>query len=110
MYGMDFGRVCLSCPAGVLWYLGCADQAWRRSHEAVTPAQQTAHPLSRCLISSAAAMFHQFRREMRATQEHAEATINLATVQGFPFWLALGSLLRGWVLTHQGQAKEGIEQ
>jgi predicted ATPase len=55
-------------------------------------------------------MFHQFRREMRTTQEHAEALISLTTVQGFPFWLALGLLLRGWVLTHQGQAKEGIEQ
>jgi len=55
-------------------------------------------------------MLHQFCREMRATQEHAEALISLTTVQGFPFWLALGTLLRGWVLTHQGQAKEGIEQ
>ena len=55
-------------------------------------------------------MFHQFRREMRATQEHAEALISLASVQGFPFWLALGWLLRGWVLAHQGHVKEGIDQ
>src|SRR5262249_6772859 len=30
--------------------------------------------------------------------------------QGFPFWRAMGSLLRGWALAQQGQAQEGIEQ
>jgi class 3 adenylate cyclase/predicted ATPase len=107
-HGIDFGVMCLSRTAWVLWYLGYPDQAGRHSHEALTLAQQTAPPFSRCLIVSAAAMFHQFRRDMRATQEHAEATISLATLQGFPFWLALGWLLRGWALVHQGQAQEGI--
>ena len=55
-------------------------------------------------------MFHQFRREGRATQEHAEAAISLATDQGFPLWMAIGAILRGWALAHQGQAKEGIAQ
>ena len=55
-------------------------------------------------------MFHQFRREVRAAQERAEAAISLATEQGFPYWMAFGSILRGWALAHQGQAQEGIEQ
>jgi predicted ATPase len=57
-----------------------------------------------------AAIFHQFRREGRATQERAEALISLATDQGFPHWRAQGSILRGWTLAHQGQAQAGIEQ
>src|SRR2546428_1266060 len=55
-------------------------------------------------------MFHQFRREMRAAQERAEAAISLAKEQGFAFWMAFSSILRGWALAHQGQAKEGIAQ
>jgi predicted ATPase len=55
-------------------------------------------------------MLHQFRREVHAVQEHAEATLRLATEQGFPLWVAVGSLLRGWTLVHQRQAQEGIEQ
>jgi predicted ATPase len=47
---------------------------------------------------------------VRAAQERAEATISLATEQGFPYFVANGSILRGWTLTHQGQVKEGIEQ
>src|SRR5207302_11444900 len=57
-----------------------------------------------------AAFFHQFRREVRATQELAEAAISLAKEQGFPPWMATCSLLHGWALAQQGQAQEGIEQ
>jgi class 3 adenylate cyclase/predicted ATPase len=113
LYGAEAGMspaICLSRAAWVLWYLGYPDQGLARSHEAVTLAQQTAHPFIRTSALGATAMFHQFRREMRAAQEHAEALISLTTVQGFPFWLTLGSLLRGWVLTYQGQVTEGIEQ
>jgi predicted ATPase len=56
------------------------------------------------------ALLHQLRREVRAAEERAEATISLATQQGFPYFVADGSILRGWTLTHQGQGKEGIEQ
>jgi len=44
------------------------------------------------------------------TQERAAALISLATNQGFPQWMALGALLRGWALAQQGQAQEGITQ
>ena len=57
-----------------------------------------------------AAVLHQYRREVQAGQEHAEAAISLATAQGFPFFRAFGSILRGWALAHQRQAQEGIEQ
>ena len=55
-------------------------------------------------------MFHQFRREMRAAQEHAEAAISLTQEQGFPFWMEFSSILRGWALAQQGQAQAGITQ
>jgi predicted ATPase len=113
LHGVEAGMspaICLSRAAWVLWYLGYPDQGLARSHEGVTLAQQTAHPFICTSALSAAAMFHQFCREMHTTQEHAEALISLASVQGFSFWLALGWLVRGWVLTHQGQAQEGIAQ
>jgi len=55
-------------------------------------------------------MFHQHRREARVAQERAEAAISLAKEQGFPLWMAVGSMLCGWTLAQQGQAQEGIEQ
>jgi predicted ATPase len=39
-----------------------------------------------------------------------EASITLATEQGFPLWTARGAVLRGWALVQQGQTEEGIAQ
>jgi predicted ATPase len=110
LYGDDAGVISHSFSALALWYLGYPDQALARSHEAVTLAQQVAHPYSLSFVLCWAAVFHQLCREMGATQEHAAATISLATVQGFPYWMAGGSLMHGWALAQHGQAQEGIAQ
>jgi class 3 adenylate cyclase/predicted ATPase len=110
LYGEDTGVVCRCHAVDTLWLLGYPDQALARSQEAVMLAQQMAHPLSLAYALGMAALFHQFRREVRAVQEHAEATISLAMEQGFPFWRAIGSSLHGWTLAQQGQAQEGIAQ
>jgi predicted ATPase len=94
----------------LLWLLGYPDQGQVRSHAALTLAQQSAHPFSLGRALSFAAVFHQLRREGQTAQEYAEASISVATEQGFPHWRARGFLLRGWALAQQGQAKEGIEQ
>jgi predicted ATPase len=110
LYGEEAGVLCHSLTAWTLWYLGYPEQGWARNDEALTFAQQHAHLYSLSFVLCGAAFFHQFRREVRLTQERAEATISLTKEQGFPFWRAVGSLLRGWALAHQGWAQEGIEQ
>jgi predicted ATPase len=109
-YGDDAGVVCHGFAALALWILGYPNQGLARSQEAVTLAQQSAHPFSLGMALSGAAAFHQVRREGHTAQEYAEASINVATAQGFPYWRARGALLRGWALASQGQAQEGIEQ
>jgi len=110
LHGEDAGVICHSATAWTLWYLGYPDQGLTRSHEAVALAQQVAHPFSLDFALTAAALFHQLRREVRCTQARAEAALSLAKEQGFPYWMAISAILRGWALTHQGQGKEGIEQ
>jgi predicted ATPase len=36
--------------------------------------------------------------------------MTLATEQGFPHWLAGGTILRGWALAQQGEREEGMAQ
>jgi predicted ATPase len=111
LYGLDAGMVCHSRAAWALWCLGYPDQGLARSDEAVTLARQITHPVSLAYALDTAATFHQFRREVRDTQVHAEAAIKLAMEQGFPYFMAYGAVLRGWALAQQvGQAQEGIEQ
>jgi len=110
LYFHDPGVACLSFAAWALWYLGYPDQALKKSQEALTLAQELAHSFSLEFALFFAAALHQFRREARATQERAETVMTLSTEQGFPNWLALGTLLRGWALAEQGQETEGIAQ
>jgi predicted ATPase len=110
LHGEDAGVICCSRGAWALWCLGYPDQALAQNDQAVTLAQQIAHTFSLSYALSSAAVFHQYRGEVRATQKRAEAAVSLTTERGFPFWMAYGAMLRGWALAHQGQAKEGIEQ
>ena len=110
LYINDPAVVCLAIDALALWHLGYPDQALQKVHEALTLAQELAHPFSLAWALAYAAIIHQYRREQRLVHEHAEATVTLCTDQGFPLWLASGMYLRGWALAEQGQSEEGIAQ
>jgi predicted ATPase len=100
----------LSCAAWTLWQLGYPDLAFRRSQEAVALAERLSHPYSLAFALGSAAFFHLLRREERLARERAEAVMILTTELGFPFWLAIGTMVQGWALAEQGQVQEGIAQ
>jgi predicted ATPase len=101
---------CLSYTALTLLALGYPDQALKRSHEALALAAGLSHPFSLAIALGFAAFFHLLRREEQLARERAETVITLSTEQGFPLWLAFGTMVRGWELADQGQVKEGIAQ
>jgi adenylate cyclase len=105
-YVLDPGVVCFSIGAWALWVLGYPDQALKRSHEALTLARELSHPLSLAFALTFAALFRQLCREGGLAREQAEALRTLSTEQGFPQWLAMGTILWGWALAEQGE--EGI--
>jgi predicted ATPase len=106
----DPGVGCLSYMAWILWLLGYPDQALKMSHEALTLAQELAHPFSLAFGLCFATILHQLRCEEQVTQQRAEALIALSCEQGFPYWLAYGTIYHGWALATQGQVAEGIAQ
>jgi predicted ATPase len=101
---------CCTYAAQTLWCLGYPDQAQRQSQEALTLAQELAHPFSLAFAHAFAAALHQFGRDWQAAQAWAEAAITLSTAQEFPVWWAMGTLVRGWALATQGQGDEGMAQ
>jgi len=96
--------------AVALWLLGYPEQAMERSEEALTWVRELAYPFILAYALFWAARLHQFRREGPLTQERAEAGMTLATEHGLAPSLALGTIMRGWVLAEQGRGEEGIAQ
>jgi predicted ATPase len=108
IYGTDPRVVCLARLAWALWLLGHPDQALTRVYEALSLAQELGHTYSLAFAMHYTAMMHLCRREAAMGRERAEATMALSREHGFAQWLTGGTFLRGWALSEQGLAEEGI--
>ena len=110
VFGTDPGVVCLSYAALALWHLGHAEQGFNRSCEALALARNLSHHHSLAMALVFAAWLHQFRQEPRAAREHAEASIAICAEQGFPLFMSMGTILRGWALVQEGSDEDGGAQ
>lgn len=99
------GVGCLSHLAWALWQLGYPGQARQRSTEALALARELSHPYSLGYALTFAAALDCFCRDPLPTQERAEAAIELGGEHGFPLWVAMGTILRGWARVGQGAAE-----
>jgi adenylate cyclase len=109
LFGSDPGVFSLAYASHTLWLRGYPDQALMRSRQALELAQDLSHPFSLALAYCYAAMLHQFRREPHLVQQQAEAAMSLCTEQGFTYYLAWATLLRGWALTVQSTDRANEE-
>ena len=108
--GNDPGVGCRLFAAMILWLLGYPEQALARIHDALALAQELSHPFSLAQARCWAAYVYQFRGDVPAAYEQADAAVTLSTEQGFTQWAILGTIFRGWALALQGQGEEGLAQ
>jgi predicted ATPase len=102
------GIACRSQAAHALWFLGQPDQALEKSQEALSLTQQLSRPLSLAQALAMAALLHQYVRDARTCKAQAEAAVALSTEHEFPFWRAIGTILRGWALAEMNEVETGI--
>ena len=99
---------CRFFSAITLWFLGYPDQALLRSREAIKRAQQLNHPFSLSAAHHFAGWLHLLRRESQLTLEHADTAMAIAAEQGFVFFIAYDTMLKGWATAEKGQLEAGI--
>jgi class 3 adenylate cyclase len=107
--GDDPGVCCFSHRAVALWILGYPERALQSAGEALSLAERLSHPLSTALANVFIAMVHQLRGEREEALHSANAAITVSDEHGFPFFLALGTIVHGWALSEPGR-EEGIAQ
>ena len=108
--GQDPGVACGAFAAWVLWQLGYPEQALARGQAALTLADELGYPPSLAFGQSVVAITQQFGRESRQVEERTEAIIRLCAEHSIGFWLAWGTIMRGWALGMQGRVEEGKAQ
>jgi predicted ATPase len=109
-HGRDPRTIGRSSLGLVLWYMGYPDQALTHSEAALAKARSLGNFVNVGQTLLFYAELHQLRREVRQAKDCAEASVALATEQGFPVILAWGTIIRGWALAQMGEAEEGVAQ
>jgi predicted ATPase len=104
------GLACYHFGAWTLWLLGYPDQALQRAQQALVLADALSTPEALAAVLFGAAALHQFRGEVQAAQQQAEALVALSREHRFALGSARGTILWGWALAEQGQGAEGLSR
>ena len=108
LYADEPGVQCQCLAILSLWMLGYPDQARQRSEAVLRLAQDLDHPFSVSQTLGFTAVCHHYERDLPVLLDQAERLIVLSEEHSFPFWLAAGHLLRGWVLAQQGNTPDSL--
>jgi class 3 adenylate cyclase/predicted ATPase len=109
VYAFDPKVVCLDYLARTLFPLGLVEQAHRRNDEAVDEARRIAHYNSLALPLFFGGMLRQLAGDRAEVEARAEELIRLAEEARFRFWLAGGTILRGWAAADAGDIDGGVQ-
>jgi class 3 adenylate cyclase/predicted ATPase len=92
----------------VLFCLGFLDEALARSNAAIAEARMLAYLPSLASSLSNGTTVLSLVGDDAALDERADQLVAVTTEQGFPFWRAEGTMVRGWVKVKNGDVAEGI--
>jgi predicted ATPase len=108
VYAFDPKVVCLDYLARTLFLLGLTEQALSRNDEAVAEARRTAHYNSLALPLFFGGTLRQLAGDREDVEIRAEELVRLAEEEQFRFWLAGGTILRGWAAADAGDIDGGV--
>ena len=109
-FGDDPAVVCLSHTAMTSWFLGEPDRALECSAQALACARETGLPHGLVFALTYSCWCRLLRREGALARAHVEQLLTVAAAGDFPYWLAQGTAIRGWVLIDEGRVEDGIAE
>jgi predicted ATPase len=95
---------------GPLLAMGYPEQALSQHLEGIARAREMGHRNTLAQTLYCGCVVRQLSRDRLGVVELAEALVPLATEHGVPYWLAMGTILRGWALSDAGETEHGITE
>ncbi len=108
VYGTDPAVISRSVLGWAHWFLGDFQAARRSIAAALSLAAELDHPFSLAYANSLAASVHQVFREPDTVVQHAELAIAISEENGYPYWIAWSTALKGWAMSALGRHEDGI--
>jgi len=109
-FGLDFWVLDGTFRAHAMWHEGSIELAWQEIARAIRHADEVKHPFSRAMARSYAAVLHQFDRDPGLTRRRAEENLEVCREHDIPYYLAWGTILRGWARGAMGEPEAGAEE
>jgi tetratricopeptide (TPR) repeat protein len=94
--------------AWVLWVIGYPDRANACAEEAIEFATRIQSPFSMVFALMHTIALAHLRGDFSTIRPRAEAMIQIASEQGFPYWSAIASMAIGRTLVGEGNHDDGI--
>ena len=106
--GNNPGIVCHTASALYLWWLGFADQAFKRAEQAIALATRLEHPYTLTYAYFHTGVLYLWSGELQRARSHALAMGEIAAEQEYHLWSALASILLGAAESSLGQPEPGL--
>jgi class 3 adenylate cyclase/predicted ATPase len=110
-YGGHDTAVCGKAIGGMsLWMLGYPDQAIRSTDAAIALAESMGHAPSVAHALLFSSLCHKFCGDTCTVLSMTDRLIALAREHRLMLYLAIGGVIQGWALAHQGQIDKGLTE
>ena len=110
-YGGHDTAVCGKAIGGMsLWALGYPDQAIRSTDAAIALAESMGHAPSLAHALLFASQCHKYCRDASTVISMTNRLITLARDHRLMLYHAIGGVIQGWALAHQGQMDAGLAE
>ena len=100
--------ICLCYEALCEWHYAQISSSQATIEESMSLARELNDTHALALALYFAACLGRFERNPSEVERCASHLIELSTRQNFAFWLAMGSVLRGWARSASGETAEGL--
>lgn len=108
LYTIDLRLVSAVHGAIAWWVRGAADKAAALVADAERLARAIGHPHSLAWTLTWGAMVHLLAGDVDVLAARLDEGVALAGEHGFPYVIAIGSIMKGWALAQRGSLSQGI--
>jgi energy-coupling factor transporter ATP-binding protein EcfA2 len=108
LFAWDPGVIVHCYDAQAVWFLGFPHSAEKTGEAGLGLVKMLGSPFNEAVFYGIHSVYYAYRNDAPNALAFAEKVIELSTSNGFPHWLAAGTISKGWALSTLEKSREGL--